>query len=930
MLEFITTLDTKAKKKILKNFTPKDSLWVTSDVKSRLFIIAQLTNKQSPYKSNILRATDCWSQWLSAAYPEFSIIPRSFLILIYQKWAQNRTQEWQTRKETGSLLCQYMEALAHLLKHPLRDNLIEEWKAATVKASTDLHWSRWYHLASDFQSYLEQQKIIESSWAGAFLLDNIPFKHIPFKEVIFDLGFNINRWEGELIQQLATKINTKVLVPFFIENTYQNEIYSIYNRLYKTDQVSPSLRRPVCKFQINTQPVSKNIKLKKFITPLAEVKDISSWVKNLLNKGTKPNRICVLAPHIEDYWTCLKSYFKREDIIVNKGESVSLSSIPIVQLWFAKMQTHLSILKYENLETIYSYENRDVHFNQLKSDFYHIKKIENGPSEIYIKNKLKNINEEVTADTFMKWALEFLPQKKNVPIAIQKAIKKCIDNFSQTTKITKQHLKWPSWLHLLKSFINKSEIEIQAGHPKGINCLSFNAIGWLESDFIYIAGLSEQNIKIHNFISSLSTDSIMKNLGFFIKSESVDKWEQVINYFIQQKNKEFILSFSSTNFSGTPLNPSCLWLEKAIEYKKDINHLDTSGMTLWDQKQRQSSIRDIMSHNPEQQAQWKCVEQSIHEDLGYKTITPFAQQRVKMLSPSSLEDYIKCPFIFTAKHLFYLWDGPTRDMDIPISEKGSIVHKLFEILKCKNNGFLFESDGKIIPDEYILKIIEDIKTSKKFKKQINKIHPVIWEKQKTWLLNRALIFLEKEKIKKHLFENYKTIACEKKYNCYWNFKTASPDSKGDIIFKGKIDRIDSNNQSYQIIDYKNSLPTGSVAPSWSSQDCFQMAFYAQVLERGLTNLPPLPVQSALYLSYKSFEHQGLALKKPPYIQLLGSSKKKSLISEELKQKIFTSVNKKANSFILNIHKGYFPAHPKTKTLCTKCKWRKICRASHLN
>ena len=930
MLEFITTVNIKTKKAILQNGNLNDSLWVTSDIKSQHFILDKLRkNKQSQYKKHIMRATDCWSLWLSRAYPEFHIIPRSFLILIYQKWAQNRVPEWQKRKETGAMLCQYMEALAHLLKHPLRDNLIEEWKNATIKSSKDLHWYRWYRLASEFQSYLEQQKIIESSWAGAFLLDHIPFKHIPYKVITFDLGFNINRWEEELIKQIATKINTKVVAPVFLDNKYQNEVYSIYQRL----KLSHTTKNRAVKSQINTKSSSQNIKLKKFITPLAEVKDISSWVKNLLNKGVKPQKICVLAPHIEDYWTCLNSYFKREDIIVNKEGIISLSSLPVVQLWFAKMQTHLSILKYENLETIYSYENRDVHFNQLKIDFYHIKKTENGPEEIYIKNKLKNKNEEITADTFMEWALEFLPKNKSTAI-VQKAINTCMDDFSQKTKITNLHLKWLSWLNLLKSFIKKKEITIQPGQPNGINCLSLNAMGWLESDFIYIAGLSEQNIKIHNFISSLSTYSIMENLGFFIKSEPIDKWEQIINCFIQEENKECILSFSSTNFSGTPLSPSCLWLEKAIEHKKDINYLDTPGMTLWDQKQRQPSVKDIISHNHEQQSQWELVEQSINEDLDYKTIPPFEQHRVKTLSPSSLEDYINCPFIFAAKHLFYLSDRPIRDMDIPVTEKGSVVHKLFEMLKLHQTDIEkkeeIKSEQKIIPNSSILKIIEDIKNSKKFKEQIEKIHPIVWEKQKTWLLKRAIVFLENEKIKKHLFENHRMIACEKKYSCYWNFKTSSPDREGDLVFKGKIDRIDSNNESYQIMDYKNSLPTGSVAPSWPIQDCFQMAFYAQVLERGLTNLPPLPVESALYLSYKNFEHQGLALKKPPYIELLGSPKKKSLVLEESKQKIFTSVNKKANSFILKIHKGYFPARPKTKTLCTKCKWRKICRASHLN
>ena len=51
-----------------------------------------------------------------------------------------------------------MEALAHLLKHPLKDSLVEEWKAAKTNKPKDLYWTKWYSLASDFWAYLEQQK----------------------------------------------------------------------------------------------------------------------------------------------------------------------------------------------------------------------------------------------------------------------------------------------------------------------------------------------------------------------------------------------------------------------------------------------------------------------------------------------------------------------------------------------------------------------------------------------------------------------------------------------------------------------------------------------------------------------------------------------------------------------------------------------------
>ena len=913
-MELIKIFKITDKKMILQDFNPDNSLWITSDIKSQLFILNQIQKNKFINSTCIMRATDFWSYLLSIVHPEKHIISRAFLTLIYHEWAKFRKQKWEKNRETGAILCQYMEALAHLLQHPLKDNLIEEWKTSKTNKK-DLYWTKWYGLTSDFWHYLDQKKIIESSWAGTFLLEKIPFEHIEFKEIIFDLGFEIDRVEAELIRQISTKIKTKVLVPLCRNDNHQNYVSSIYKLL---NQKKTSLAGK----ETYTTPLG--IKIKKFVTPLAEVKDISSQITTALHKGIKPDKISVLAPHIEDYWTCLKSYFNREKIPVNKRETVSLCSFPVTQLWLAKMWTHLCVIKYENLETIYTYQNQYINFSQLKSDFYNIKKIEDWPAGVYIKDQLKNKDELITSAEFTKWASELLPPIEKNRTAYQ-YIKECLNDFLQSTKYIKDlQLQWQSWLNLLEFFLKNKEIEIYEGDPNGINCLSFNAIGWMESDFIYIAGLSEQNMKTdrHNVISSLEACSILENLGFFIKNKPVDKLEQIISYFIHQGHKELVLSFAATDFLGTPLNPSCLWLKKAMEYKKNINHFNTPGITVWDQQQRKPVVKDILSHCNIKNTQSELVEQSIKEDLGYKELMPFFQKGIKNLSASSLDDYIKCPFIFAAKKLFHLWDGPERDMDIPAIEHGSIVHKLFEILK--------KMKQKTNPTEQdILQIIEDIKESKKFKKQMQKIHPVIWEKEKSYLLKKALIFLEQEKRKNTLFGDYQTIACETKYHCYWNFETQSLTTKGDISFRGKIDRIDSNNQFYQIIDYKSSLPTGSSAPYWETQENFQMAFYIQALEFGLTDLPPLSVKSALYLNYKNFNSQGLAIKEPAYIQLLGSPKKRSLISEEKKKSILQNVNRKTNTFILNIHKGKFQTQPKTKNLCIKCRWRNICRASHL-
>ena len=133
------------------------------------------------------------------------------------------------------MLCQYMTALVHLLQHPLRDQLMEEWKKNETK---DFHWIKWQNLASDFYTYLHQKKVIESSWTSAFLLDNIPFKNMKFKEIVFDLGLDMDKIEAALIQQIASQITTKVLMPFSFDDMNNNKM-PLYARSCYSDFPGP-------------------------------------------------------------------------------------------------------------------------------------------------------------------------------------------------------------------------------------------------------------------------------------------------------------------------------------------------------------------------------------------------------------------------------------------------------------------------------------------------------------------------------------------------------------------------------------------------------------------------------------------------------------------------------------------------------------------
>ena len=884
MLETIEIKNYREKNKILNDFHPKNSLWITSDIKSRLFVLDRLQCNHPILNTNcVLRATDFWISLLRINDPQIQVVPKSLLVLMYQKWAQSQKEEtWVKHINTGTVLCHYMDAFSHLFTHPQRDSLIQEWME---KRARPPHWRQWYKLGIEFWEYLKQKKTINYSWCSSLLLDHIPFPYLKWDEIIFDMGFDIYPIEAEIILQISTKTPVKVLIPVSYENGNRAYSHLAYNT-FKTNNY-PKRR--------NTFFTSNSISVKSFASPLAEIKNITGQIRKTLDKGVSLQKITVLAPHIEPYWVCLKKFLKLEGIPVCKRDVVPLSSFYPVQLWLSIIKTHLSIIKYENLETIKSHSESHTDFNQFKSRFYYINYREQVPSELIKRDLLKNQNEMIRHEDFVSWILKFYPEREFKSFLFQ-SIKNCLTEFLKLTKsFQKESLSAITWLRFLESIIQTEEIIINEEQPHGIQCLSFNALSWVQSDFIYVAGLSEQNLKPekHNFISDIDTESIEHNLGFFFKIDDPRKSERMISQLIQQDHKEIILSFSRSDFQGAPLNPSRFWLENAKQQKVFTENTDTPCNTLWDFHQRQKPIQNILKHRNINDRHIKLIEQSIKEDTGLQPIDDFFPKCNKQMSPSVLNEYAKCPFIFASKYIFRLCDEPDRDMDFPSTYRGKWIHKLFEILK--------QTKKPLSSDKEILQIIEEIK--QEFKKDIQWLQPAIWEKEKRLLLKKANLFLEHERTKTDRMKKYKAIAYEKEFNFYWNRETQSMNKQGTIPFKGKIDRIDSDGSSYIVIDYKGRLSSGTVAPSWNKYNNFQMALYVCAVELGLPDLKALPVNGALYASYKDFQYKGLALKEieplltgnKPKNKTVGPSRLKSLVTSDKKKTDSTGHKQKSSS-----------------------------------
>ncbi len=239
MLKCSAIFNIEDKKKILQDFNSEKDVWVTSDIKSREFIFQQLNRSNSSTSNNqcVFRASDFWPFLLSMIKPSYQMVSRTALIFLYQQWAESQQiEEWKKAKETGVVVCQYLYLLAHLLQHPDRTSLMQEWFVSFP--GKQFHWKQWYYLASGFWDDLCRKDIMESFWADVQLLDKTQQIQKQWGKIVFDLSCHINRVEVELICQLSDHRQVQVLVPI----VFKDRQYQLASDMYKslTIQISDS------------------------------------------------------------------------------------------------------------------------------------------------------------------------------------------------------------------------------------------------------------------------------------------------------------------------------------------------------------------------------------------------------------------------------------------------------------------------------------------------------------------------------------------------------------------------------------------------------------------------------------------------------------------------------------------------------------------
>ena len=201
----------------------------------------------------------------------------------------------------------------------------------------------------------------------------------------------------------------------------------------------------------------------------------------------------------------------------------------------------------------------------------------------------------------------------------------------------------------------------------------------------------------------------------------------------------------------------------------------------------------------------------------------------KRTSISQLEKYFSCPFMHFADYGLGLRDRPVAKMQA--IDVGDVLHKVAEVFVKR-----FIKIGDVHEDDY-KRIVDDVLLSNDIAVANNKMLTNILEKEAYRLMHAIYDQLEKS--------DFKPVVAEAWFGN--GGKYSSINLFDDVVVEGKIDRVDSYNNFYKVIDYK----TGKIEENPESVyygKKVQLLSYIQAIQDTNPNLKPA---GALYFPVRN-------------------------------------------------------------------------------
>lgn len=905
------------KLELFSQIDPQRQTWLVADLRSKLHLQHHLIEQHEFVEEiSVMRASELWQHFVNVLFPDMNVVSSDFVKAMIRSELRNDKEEWKQRPGTVEGAYAFLESFMPLLSHQSGREVTKEWFVRHEQSHWK--WSHWFELSRKLWQVFLKKNILTAQWLSGVLINVEEFGDVWQRDITVDLGAHLSSLEVELLLKLSKFLNVTVLVPN-APWTQEFSLLQVYQPLIDQSEGTQALEVSEPEKNHGTREFHK------FTTMISEVKHLTAKVREWIDSGIDTEQIAITAPQVESYWPSLRLHFEKEGIPVAKGVVQRCHSIPSIMKWLSHLRILCGELKYSDLQSCYygpeqNYELPFSDFERLFSIIYGVEDLQRHTlvSESF---SLKSPIEKLSSQDFIAWSLKYWPRDYLQKEQIKPLETLCQRIFQEGVSLVE--LDVVDWLNYVESVAAKTEFEVMPSKENGVKFVQIYSAEYIDCQCLALLGLSDQALRSsgRHGLSLAEAHLFFQNTGFRLPAVDHQQMEFDGRWLLERSYQHLLASFPATDFNGSPQAPSLLWLKEKLKNSDDFEEVQPPMPCRWDEIQEAVTF--------DEKGDWvlegESIKNSLSTERGENSLATFEKVKLRRLSASALEEYIKCPFKFAASRLFGLSDLPTLDLDVDHMTKGSLMHALFESLLCDDSKLNFS-------DDEISHVIEKCRESERVKIADERL----WRSLKSKYHQLARRFLDFEKEWRRKFPQTQTVGREQVVNGFLllsgELVAECPEQEESVPFKGFIDRVDTfEGKRAAVIDYKSSKGQLRQHASWVKQGQLQLALYAQALEKGLTDLPAMEVSSAIYYIAKGCQRNiGFQMKEHSGELYEVGGNRGSSIDQEQKQRLFAEVNAVVRETLEKVLRGEFSPQPQKSEYCDSCRWRTLCRAPHLN
>lgn len=886
----------------LQSFDPGSSTYVVSDLHTKLDIQKILFERFDFLAEDaVLRASELWQRLLLRARPEMQLVSQNLIQPVLSEWLEAQKIEWASGAGASQSLLTAIHQFLPIYMSEDGPALFKDW--LTQNPNALMRMGQWFFLGLEAWNYLLSKNLALVSWVPAILSQIADLPSWP-RHLIFDLESNLTGTESELIRRLSEQTQTLLLAPTEEWRRQYSKVLWPYSVLLGEAIEQKDL------IEIDLT----GIETRRFTTRMTEGKDAVGQVRAWLEAGVPIEKIAILAPDIEEYWPLIASYFEVEGIPVKKSKVAPLHSFVEVSAWLARLRVESKNLESADLElAIYNSRRRhEMAFDEFRTLF---KKVYDFDDLKRDQDLYKDFSSEVTErsrlsrDAFITWALRrwhLNDPVDNLHLIVSHLLNETPPSIEMSVR---------SWVRYLEAVAAKTEKNVEPANAHGVAFMKTDSGFYQKWSHVYFLGLSESGVRGQDSSMLTLADIVQigRDLGFYLDHPDKPKVECITHWISANPHRQSVLAFAATQFSGEPEAPALFWLSRALAAHQDIEAFTSPHLTRWDEVQG-----SIESYGAEE------LRRAVDEDLGRVTSLDLKIEKLPSLSASQIERFLQCPFKFSADKLLKLVDPAEVDLDLDHRTRGNMLHAIFETL-------LEEPLNLNRSEEELAELVEKLRQQEKITFGDSRL----WPAYKARFVALAQRFQDFEKEWRQKYPHTKTIGREFAFEVGYRIAEGEfcPKDVGDFNFRGRIDRVDESTTGGELIllDYKSSGSGLRNYGSWLKNTQLQLALYSMIVESGFTKLGSnRKVAGAFYYVAKDFTREKGMQVEGLGVGVLPPPSKGNKIVPAKQAELYGEVRKLIQEVAETIRSGRMHVKPQKPQDCPSCRWRKLCRAPHLN